>query len=56
MGSEHFDEAKRRAWENRKFTKEDQKAIAKHYREEVKRIEGLRAKGEQGHIPLKNYD
>ena len=56
LGESNYDEAKRRAWETRKYTKAEQADIAKHYREEVKRIEDLRKNGETGYIPLVSYD
>jgi len=56
FGDEWYDEAKRRAWQTRKYTKAEQADIAKHYREEVKRIEKLRLDGEQGYIKLVSYD
>lgn len=48
MGNEDYDESKRRAWISRKFTKLERKDVAKHYREELKRIEALRAEGKTG--------
>ena len=51
-----YDEAKRRAWQTRKISKDDQADIAKHYREEVKRIELERAEGKEGFIKLRNWD
>lgn len=56
MGDSNYDEAKRKAWESRKFTKAERKEIAKHYREELKRIEQLRLEGETGVIKLVSYD
>ena len=56
FGEDWYDEAKRRAWETRKISKEDQAVIAKHYRQEVKRIELERAEGKEGFIKLRNWD
>ena len=56
LGDSNYDEAKRKAWEVRKFTKAERKEIAKHYREELKRIESLRAGGQRGHIPVIGYE
>ena len=56
FGEDWYEEAKRRAWETKKYTKADQADIAKHYRAEVSRIEKLRLDGETGHIPLVSYD
>ena len=55
-GDKHYDEAKSRAWSVCKLTSGCKEAIAKHYREEVKRIEKLRAEGETGIIKLINYE
>jgi len=48
MGDSNYDEAKRRAWISRKFTKAERKEVAKHYRDELKRITALRAEGKTG--------
>jgi hypothetical protein len=56
FGEDWYDEAKRRAWQTRKISKDDQADIAKHYREEVKRIELERAEGKEGFIKLRNWD
>ena len=56
MGDSNYDEAKRKAWESRKFTKAERKEVAKHYRDELKRIEKLRADGETGIIKLVSYE
>ena len=39
-----------------KYSKQDQQEIAKHYRSEVERIEGLRMDGEQGFIRCVSFD
>ena len=56
MGSDNYDEAKRLAWEVRKYTKAERKEITQHYRDELKRIKDLRANGETGYIKLISYD
>jgi hypothetical protein len=56
LGHSNYDEAKRLAWTVRKYTKAEQTEIRIHYQVERVRIEGLRAEGEQGYIPLVSYD
>lgn len=56
MGDENYQEAKRLAWESRKYTKAEQLEIRKHYQDELKRIRELRASGEMGYIQLVSYD
>jgi hypothetical protein len=56
MGDSNYEEAKRLAWETRKYTKAERKEIAAHYRAETKRIENERKNGKQGYIPLVSYD
>ena len=56
LGHSNYEEAKRRAWECRKITKVEQLDIRKHYKEELKRIEKLRADGGTGNIRLVSYD
>jgi hypothetical protein len=56
MGDSNYEEAKRLAWESRKYTKAEQKEIAAHYRAEEQRIKQLRLDGEQGFIPIVSYD
>jgi hypothetical protein len=56
MGDSNYEEAKRLAWSVRKYTKAEQLEIRQHYKEELKRIQQLRADGETGYIPLVSYD
>lgn len=56
LGDSNYDEAKRRAWKSRKFTKAEQLEVRKHYQSELKRIQELRKNGETGYIPLISYD
>jgi hypothetical protein len=56
LGDANYDHAKRLAWQVRKYTKAERKEIAAHYRQEVKRVEALRAAGQCGYIPLIDYD
>lgn len=56
MGNDNYDEAKRLAWETRKYTKAERNEIKAHYVSEKKRIEALRKEGRRGYIPLVGYD
>lgn len=56
LGSDNYDEAKRLAWETRKYTKAERKEIAAHYRRELHRIEAMRMEGITGYIKLVSYD
>lgn len=56
LGDSNYEEAKRLAWQSRKYTKAERLDIKKHYQSELKRIEGLRAEGEEGYIRLVSYD
>ena len=56
MGSDNYDEAKRLAWECRKYTKAEQLEIRQHYKDELERVKKLRANGVTGTIPLVSYD
>ena len=56
MGDSNYEEAKRRAWQSVKYSKQDQQEIKEHYRSEVERIEKLRMDGEQGFIRCVSYD
>ena len=56
FGDDWYEAAKQKSWSIAKYTKAEKKEIAKHYREESKRIQFLRSQGEQGYIRLVSYD
>ena len=55
FGDAWYDEAKRLAWETRKYTPEERREIKAHYKAEKERIEALRREGVQGVIELVSY-
>lgn len=56
LGDSNYDEAKRLAWETRKYTKAEQKEIAAHYRAQTTYLERLRREGKTGTLPLVSWD
>lgn len=56
LGDSRFDALKERMQQTFKYPQWERREINKHYREERKRIEGLRREGVQGIIELVSYD
>lgn len=56
LGETAFDELVRRANAPRKYTKADIKDMTKHYKAQLKYIERRRANGEQGYLPVVDWE
>ena len=55
LGEVNYDEAKRRAWESRKFTKAEKDEMYIHYIAQLKYLERLRSEGATGVLPVVSW-
>lgn len=55
LGDENYDDAKRRTWEVRKFTKAEKEEMYQHYKAQLKYLERLRAEGAVGVLPVVSW-
>lgn len=56
MGESNYDEAKRLAWQVRKYTKAEKKEMLEHYKAQLKYLERQRGEGATGTLPVVSWD